>query len=84
MHLTQHGMFSESLSDQPEKSTSLSVHPWVSGTDTGDEVIKRDKEQRTEHMCKRRHVAQLDTQWTSEMEQHERRGVQGDRASGVQ
>lgn len=77
-------MFSESLSDQPEKSTSLSVHPWVSGTDTGDEVIKRDKEQRTEHMCKRRHVAQLDTQWTSEMEQHESRGAQGDRASGVQ
>lgn len=82
MHLTQHGMFSESLSDQPEKSTSLSVHPWVSGTDTGDEVIKRrDKGQRTEHMCKRRHVAQLDTQWTSDMEQHERRG--GPRRQGL-
>lgn len=41
MHLTQHGMFSESLLDQPEKTTSPSIHPWVSGTDTGDEVIKR-------------------------------------------
>lgn len=48
MHLTQHGMFSESLLDQPEKTTSPSIHPWVSGTDTGDEVIKRgDKGQRT-------------------------------------
>lgn len=89
MHLTQHGMFSESLLDQPEKTTSPSIHPWVSGTDTGDEVIKRGDKgrgqgERTRGMCKRRHVAQLDMQWTSEMEQHERRGAQGDRASGVQ
>lgn len=63
-------------------------HPWVSGTDTGDEVIKpRDKGQRRgqgEETCKGGRVAQPEYAVDSEMEQHDRRGAQGDRASGVQ